>query len=59
MIILFGLVEALTSRRSTEVMRQISFGLRDGGSHAVDCKARQPIRIYLVSWFRCCRKRWI
>jgi integrase len=52
MIILIGLMVAITGRRRAEVMRLTSFALRDDGIHVVDCKTKagQPERTYLVSW---------
>lgn len=52
MIILIGLMVAITGRRRAEVMRLTNFALRDDGIHVVDCKTKtgQPERTYLVSW---------
>ncbi|MDB5909791.1 MAG: hypothetical protein JWP34_3905 [Massilia sp.] len=52
MIILIGLMVAITGRRRAEVMRLTSFALRDDGIHVVDCKTKvgQQERTYLVSW---------
>lgn len=52
MIILIGLMVAITGRRRAEVMRLTKFALRDDGIHVVDCKTKtgQPERTYLVSW---------
>lgn len=52
MIILIGLMVAITGRRRAEVMRLTPFALRDDGIHVVDCKTKvgQPERTYLVSW---------
>lgn len=52
MIILIGLMVAITGRRRAEVMRLTKFAVRDDGIHVVDCKTKagQPERTYLVSW---------
>lgn len=52
MIILIGLMVAITGRRRAEVMRLTNFALRDDGIHVIDCKTKagQPERTYLVSW---------
>lgn len=52
MIILIGLMVAITGRRRAEVMRLTKFALREDGIHVVDCKTKtgQPERTYLVAW---------
>lgn len=52
MIILIGLMVAITGRRRAEVMRLTNFALREDGIHVIDCKTKagQPERTYLVGW---------
>jgi integrase len=40
MIILIGLMVAITGRRRAEIMRLTTFELRDDGIHVVDCKTK-------------------
>lgn len=52
MIILIGLMVAITGRRRAEIMRLTTFALRDDGIQVLDCKTKagDPERNYLVSW---------
>lgn len=52
MVMLIGLMVALTGRRRAEILRLTTFAMRDDGIHVVGAKIKkdEPDRTYLVAW---------
>jgi integrase len=52
MVMLIGLMVALTGRRRAEVLNLTTFALRDDGIHVVAAKVKkdEPDRMFLIAW---------